>query len=141
VLICTDADSDGMQIRCLIIGFIYKLMPSLLKEGKIFIAETPLYEISHGGNTYFAYDEMEKENICNQLSGKLKVQRSKGLGENEPQMMWESTMKPGSRRLIKIEYSKDIEEMEKLMEAILGKDIESRKKLISSLGEQYLKVI
>lgn len=130
IIICTDADSDGMQIRCLIIAMIYKLIPSLLKMGKVYIAETPLYEISSGKNTYFAYNEDEKTNIINKLSGKINIQRSKGLGENEPDMMSLTTMKPGTRRLVQINYTDDYDEINFTMEALLGNDIVSRRMFI-----------
>jgi DNA gyrase subunit B len=101
IIICTDADVDGYQIRTLILTMLYRLVPSLIKNGKVFIAETPLYEItSSDKKTYFAYDEGEKAAILAKLKGKCTIQRSKGLGENEPEMMWETTMNPETRRLI-----------------------------------------
>ena len=103
VIICTDADVDGYQIRTLILAMIYGLMPTLIEEGKVFIAESPLYEITTTKDkTYFAFDEREKTEILAGIEGKYTIQRSKGLGENEPEMMWETTMNPETRRLIKV---------------------------------------
>lgn len=137
IIICTDADSDGMQIRCLLIALFYKMIPSLLKMGRIYIAETPLYEITNGKDTHFAYNEEEKDALMARLPGKSKIQRSKGLGENEPEMMSLTTMKPGSRRLIQVKYSDDIEEMKFVMEALLGDDIENRKMFIEQFSKTY----
>ncbi len=103
VIICSDADVDGYQIRTLIITMIYRLMPSLIKEGLVYIAETPLYEISSKGKTWFAYTEEEKTAVLEKLKGaKCTIQRSKGLGENDPEMMWLTTMCPETRRLIRV---------------------------------------
>ena len=126
-----------MQIRCLLITMIYRLMPSLLKYNKVFIAETPLFEIIANKETYFAYNEAEKVEILNKLeekgvsSNKIKVNRSKGLGENDPEMMSRSTMHPATRRLVPIEYIENDEELSKLINALLGDDIESRRSLIN----------
>ncbi len=138
VIICTDADVDGFQIRTLILTMIYKLMPTLITEGKIYIAESPLYEITEGDNTYFAYNEMEKAEILAQIGDKKhKVDRSKGLGENEPEMMWLTTMSPDTRRLISVK-SDDCEEAQRMFETLLGDDIESRKEYIQDHGYKYL---
>lgn len=137
IIFCTDADLDGMQIRCLLITMIYRLMPSLLKHGKVFIAETPLFEIIAKGKTYFAFDVNEKNRIIQQLSNlgikesAIKVNRSKGLGENDPEMMSISTMKPETRRLIPVEYIENDEQLHDLINALLGDDIESRRFLIN----------
>ena len=135
IIICTDADVDGMQIRCLIITMIYRLMPTLLKSGKVFIAETPLFEITTKDDTYFAFNEAEKVNILNNLvasgvrEGSIKIQRSKGLGENDPEMMSISTMRPDTRRLIPVEYGDDDQGVATLFYALLGDDIENRRYL------------
>lgn len=137
IIICTDADLDGMQIRCLIITMIYRLCPSLLKAGKVFIAETPLYEITAKKDTHFAYNDTERDNIINQLTSQgirdsqIKIQRSKGLGENEPEMMSISTMHPTTRRLITVEYPKDDKDVASYFDALLGDDIETRRILIN----------
>lgn len=137
IIFCTDADLDGMQIRCLLIVMIYRLMPSLLKHNKVFIAETPLFEIIAKGKTYFAYDESEKTAIVENLHSMgikdtaIKINRSKGLGENDPDMMSISTMKPETRRLVPIQYVDGDEQLANLMNALLGDDIESRRYLIN----------
>lgn len=137
IILCTDADSDGQQIRCLLLTFIYRLCPSLLKQRKVFIAETPLFEINCSKQTYFAYTEKEKEDILNQLhnlgysDSKIKIQRSKGLGENDPDMMWKSTMCPESRRLIPVEYNQETDKTcDMMFNALLGDDIEMRRMLV-----------
>ena len=138
VIICTDADEDGYQIRTLILTIFYRLMPTLLREGKVYIALTPLYEITTKDETYFAYDEKEKTEILEKIgSGKYSIQRSKGLGENNPDMMERTTMAPSTRRLeqIKLENESDAAEM---FNILLGDDIASRKKYIEEYGAQYL---
>lgn len=136
IIFCTDADLDGMQIRCLLIAMVYKLMPSLLKMGKVYIAETPLFEIIVSGQAYFAYDEAEKEQILARLhsegvkDSKIKINRSKGLGENDPEMMSISTMHPGTRRLVQVHYNDADEQLADLIDALLGNDIETRRFLI-----------
>jgi DNA gyrase subunit B len=137
VIICTDADIDGMQIRCLVIGMIYRLCPTLLKAGKVFIAETPLFEITAGKKTYFAYTENEKTKILEQIESegmnlnRVKIQRSKGLGENDPEMMSISTMAPLTRRLVPVEYPSDDSNVASYFNALLGDDIETRRILIN----------
>jgi len=141
IIICTDADLDGMQIRCLVLAMIYRLVPTLLKKGKVYIAETPLFEITYGRGsneaTHFAYSEEEKEQILGDLykmgakDSQIKIQRSKGLGENEPEMMSISTMAPETRRLIPIEYPSDDNKVAMFFNALLGNDIEMRKMLIT----------
>ena len=141
IIICTDADLDGMQIRCLIITMLYRLCPTLLKQGKVFIAETPLFEITAKKETFFAYNEIEKDNIINQLTtqgikeSQIKIQRSKGLGENEPEMMSKSTMHPVTRRLIPVEYPNDDKDVASYFNALLGDDIETRRILINEYFE------
>ena len=103
VIICTDADVDGYQIRTLILTMIYRLCPTLIQEGYVYIAESPLYEITCKDKTWFAYTDAEKTEIVKKLEGKkLSINRSKGLGENDPEMMWMTTMNPATRRLIKV---------------------------------------
>ena len=138
VIICTDADVDGFQIRTLILTMIYRLMPSLIKEGVVYIAESPLYEITTRNKTYFAYDESEKNSILQEI-GKEKyiLQRSKGLGENEADMMWMTTMNPATRRLIKVTPS-DVEETVRVFDLLLGDDLQGRKDYISLHGSEYI---
>jgi DNA gyrase subunit B len=138
IIICTDADVDGYQIRTLILTMLYRLVPSLIKNGKVFIAETPLYEItSSDKKTYFAYDEGEKAAILAKLKGKCTIQRSKGLGENEPEMMWETTMNPETRRLIRIDQS-DMDLTERMFDILLGENLNERKKFIRDHGRKYV---
>ena len=137
IIICTDADLDGMQIRCLILTCIYRLCPSLLKNGKVFIAETPLFEINYGKETYFAYTEKEKEQIFEKLEAsganlnRVRVQRSKGLGEDDPEMMSASTMQPLTRRLVPVDFKEDDNEVATYFNVLLGDDIETRRIIIN----------
>lgn len=140
VIICTDADVDGYQIRTLILSMIYALTPTLIKEGKVFIAETPLFEINGKNETYFAYNEQEKQKILKKLKGNYTIQRSKGLGENEPDMMWKTTMCPDTRRLIEIE-PEDFHKTETMFETLLGDDLDGRKAFIEQYGDDYLELL
>lgn len=137
VVICTDADVDGFQIRTLVLSMIYALMPTLIHEGKVFIAETPLYEITAGKKTHFAYSDKEKAEILKGIKGQYTLQRSKGLGENDPEMMWLTTMSPDTRRLIQVE-PEDLERTERMFEVLLGDDLEGRKEFIEQYGFVYL---
>ena len=139
IIICTDADEDGFQIRTLILTMFYRLLPTLIKEGRVFIAESPLYEITTSKDKiYFAYNEAEKAEILAKLEGeKYTVQRSKGLGENDKEMMWETTMNPESRRLIQV-MPTDEEETRVMFETLLGDDIQARKDFIAEYGYKYM---
>ena len=137
VIICTDADVDGDQIRTLILTMLYRLVPTLISEKKVYIAESPLYEITSGKDTYFAYTENEKTQILSKLKGKYTIQRSKGLGENQPEMMWETTMNPETRHLIMV--TPDLAELTKQkFELLLGENLKGRKEFIESDGYKYL---
>ncbi len=139
VIICTDADVDGFQIRTLILTMIYRLMPTLIKEGKVFIAESPLYEINCKDDTYFCYTEKEKAQVLEEIGDKkYTVQRSKGLGENEPEMMWLTTMNPKTRRLIKIEPDYSPEAVAEKFDLLLGDNLQGRKDYIAENGYQYI---
>ncbi|MHB8063282.1 MAG: DNA gyrase/topoisomerase IV subunit B [Ruminiclostridium sp.] len=141
VIICTDADVDGFQIRTLILTMLYRLVPTLLLEGKVFIAESPLFEITCKGKPYFAYSEKEKADILAKLEGKkYTIQRSKGLGENEPDMMWLTTMNPETRRLIKVMPS-TVEETALMFDVLLGDNLQGRKLFIEENGSRYLDLI
>ena len=141
VIICTDADVDGFQIRTLILTMIYRLMPTLIEEGKVFIAESPLFEITHKDETYFAYSEKEKAEILAQLEGKkVNIQRSKGLGENQPDMMWQTTMNPETRRLIEVTPA-DAEKTAEMFDLLLGDNLQGRKDYIATYGKNYLEMI
>ena len=138
VIICTDADVDGFQIRTLILTMIYRLMPTLINEGKVYIAETPLYEIGTKEMTYFAYDEKEKNEIIAKIGDKkYTMQRSKGLGENQPDMMNMTTMNPDTRRLIKV-MPQDAERTSRMFDLLLGDDLAGRKDFIAENGYMYL---
>ena len=138
VIICTDADVDGFQIRTLILTMIYSLVPTLIREGYVYIAESPLYEIECKGKTYFAYSDKEKAEIVSGLGGaKALINRSKGLGENDPDMMWMTTMNPETRRLIKV-MPEDAEHMSQMFDLLLGDDLAGRKNHIAENGYLYL---
>ena len=138
IVICTDADVDGYQIRTLILTMLYRLTPTLIKEGYVYIAESPLYEINTKTKTYFAYTEPEKANILKRIGdAKYTIQRSKGLGENDPEMMWLTTMSPDSRRLIKV-MPTDVEQTAKTFDLLLGDNLQGRKEHIAEHGAEYL---
>ncbi len=139
IIICTDADEDGFQIRTLLLTMFYRLLPTLIEEGKVFIAETPLFEITTKNDTYFAYDEFEKADILRKLGDqKYKLQRSKGLGENSADMMALTTMNPATRRLIAITPA-DAAATEQIFETLLGDDLPARKEFIAVHGSEYIK--
>ena len=138
IIICTDADEDGFQIRTLLLTMFYRLLPTLIERGKIYIAESPLFEITSSGETYFAYNEKEKNDIIAGLGGKkYTLQRSKGLGENEPDMMSRTTMCPQTRRLISVSPA-DAGETAKMFDVLLGDALAERKRFITDYGHLYL---
>ena len=138
IIICTDADVDGFQIRTLILTMLYRLTPTLIEKGYVYIAESPLYEIEYKGKSYFAFDETEKAAILKKLAGKkVLIQRSKGLGENEAEMMWETTMNPASRRLIRVE-PEDAQTTSDMFDLLLGDNLAGRKEYIAENGHEYL---
>ena len=139
IIICTDADEDGFQIRTLLLTMFYRLLPTLIDEGRVYIAESPLFEITTKDETYFAYNESEKAEILKKLGDvKYTLQRSKGLGENDPEMMSKTTMHPATRRLISIQPC-DAEATCAMFETLLGNAIDDRKKFIAENGARYLK--
>ena len=141
VIICTDADVDGFQIRTLILTMLYRLVPTLIREGYVYIAESPLYEIECKDKTYFAYSDREKAEILESLNGaKCTINRSKGLGENDPDMMWMTTMNPETRRLIRV-LPEDAKRMAEMFELLLGDNLEGRKQYIATFGAQYLDML
>ena len=139
-VICTDADVDGFQIRTLILTMLYRLTPTLIQKGYVYIAESPLYEITCKEKTWFAYSDKEKMDIVAGLEGKkYDIQRSKGLGENEPDMMWLTTMNPATRRLIKV-MPEDVERTAYFFDLLLGDDLQGRKSHIADNGYKYLEL-
>ena len=141
VIICTDADVDGFQIRTLILTMLHCLTPTLIREGKVFIAETPLYEITTKTDTYFAYNETEKQEILAEIGEtKYTIQRSKGLGENDPEMMSLTTMNPATRRLIRVEPS-DEAATAFMFDVLLGDNLSGRKEFIAEKGHLYLEQV
>ena len=139
IIICTDADEDGFQIRTLLLTMFYRLLPTLIQENKIFIAESPLFEITTKDDTYFAYNEFEKAEILKKLGNtKYTLQRSKGLGENEPDMMSKTTMNPATRRLISVTPA-EAEATARMFETLLGDDLPARKAFIIEHGSEYIK--
>ncbi|MDI9490993.1 MAG: DNA topoisomerase [Clostridiaceae bacterium] len=145
IIICTDADVDGFQIRTLILTMLYRLTPTLINEGKVYIAESPLFEITHTlkglEKTYFAYTEQEKNEILENLkNGRVHLQRSKGLGENEPEMMWQTTMNPETRRLIQV-MPEDKERMFNTFNLLLGDNLAGRKQYIADHGHEYMDML
>ena len=138
VVICTDADVDGYQIRTLILTMIYRLCPTLIEQGYVYIAESPLYEIGCKDKTWFAYTESEKAEILKSLEGKkVTINRSKGLGENDPEMMWMTTMNPATRRLIKV-MPEDMALTQQMFDLLLGDNLQGRKDHIAENGYKYL---
>lgn len=141
IIICTDADEDGFQIRTLLLTLFYRLLPTLLREKKVFIAESPLFEITTKDEILFAYNEFERADILKRLDAegkKYTLQRSKGLGENEPEMMWQTTMNPATRRLISVEPA-DVERTEYMFDVLMGDNLAERKVFIAEHGSQYIK--
>lgn len=138
ILICTDADVDGFQIRTLILTMIYRLMPKLIEAGKVYIAESPLYEVTCKDQTYFAYNEAEMDEIKAEIGDqKYTVQRSKGLGENDAEMMALTTMNPATRRLVKVTCD-DAEQTSQVFDLLLGDNLDGRKEYIADYGHLYL---
>ena len=145
IIICTDADEDGFQIRTLLLTMFYRLLPTLIKEQRVFIAETPLFEITVKDKgkeqTYFAYDEFEKADILKEIGNKkYSIQRSKGLGENEPDMMWQTTMNPETRRLVAVTATDEAKTYE-IFDTLLGDNLPARKAFIAAHGKEYMKDI
>lgn len=140
IIICTDADVDGYQIRTLVLAMIYRLVPTLLREKLVYIAESPLYEIiDKDEKSHFAYSDSERDAIMKKLKSGFKVQRSKGLGENEPEMMWETTMNPATRRLIRVTME-DAEKANEYFELFLGNNVDRRREFIAEHGHKYIDV-
>ncbi len=141
IIICTDADVDGFHIRTQVLTMIYRLIPTLIEKGYVYIAESPLYEINTKKNTYFAFNEQEKSDILKKIgSSKYTIQRSKGLGENQPDMMWQTTMNPETRRLIKV-MPCDVAQTQETFDLLLGDNLSGRKEHIIEYGHNYIDMI
>lgn len=139
IIICTDADYDGFQIRTLILTMLYRLTPQLIAQKKVYIAESPLYEITVGDKIHFAYSDAERNAIVKGIKGKYHIQRSKGLGENEPDMMWQTTMSPETRKLVQV-LPEDVAKTQEMFEVLLGDNIKGRKQFIEDHGHRYLEM-
>ncbi|MCQ2438454.1 MAG: toprim domain-containing protein [Oscillospiraceae bacterium] len=141
IIICTDADVDGYQIRTLILTMLWRLTPTLIREGYVYIAESPLYEIGYKDKTWFAYTDKEKNDILSEIGEgkKVSINRSKGLGENDPDMMWLTTMNPETRRLVRV-MPEELEETSRVFELLLGNDLSGRKEHIEAVGHHYLEL-
>ncbi|MDO5063005.1 MAG: toprim domain-containing protein [Peptostreptococcaceae bacterium] len=137
IIICTDADVDGFQIRTLLLTLFYTLTPTLIDQGKVFIAESPLYEIITKKNSYFAYNDTDKNLILSKIKSDYRIDRSKGLGQNDPDMLWKTTMNPETRRLVKV-MPTDEEQTKDTFEVLLGDDIKNRKEFIEEFGSMYM---
>lgn len=141
IIICTDADVDGFHIRTMVLTMLFRLAPTLIDEGMVYIAESPLFEMTTSdGQTVFAYNEKEKNDFLKKTKKKVSIQRSKGLGENDPEMMWHTTMCPQTRKLIRVTPD-NIYETQKMFEVLLGDDLDGRKDFISENGERYLELL
>jgi len=138
IVITTDADVDGFHIRTLILTLIHRLMPTLIEDGCVYIVESPLYEIEQNDVSVFAYSDKEKDLIVSKMKGSFTVQRSKGLGENTAEMMWETTMNPETRKLIQV-VPEDVEKTVKAFNMFLGDNLEERKQFIEDNLHEYLK--
>ena len=141
IIICTDADVDGYQIRTLILAMLYRLVPTLIERGKVYIAESTPFEINCKDKNYIEYTKKEKSEILDRIKGqKVSIQRSKGLGENEPDMMWKTTMNPETRRLIKV-MPDDIDDTQKFFDLLLGDNLQGRKDYIAEHGHEFIELI
>ena len=141
IVICTDADVDGFQIRTLILTMLYRLVPTLIQQGYVYIAESPLFEITCKEKTWFAYSNREKDEIVQNIgeNKKITIQRSKGLGENDPDMMWMTTMNPATRRLIKV-MPQEAEATAAMFDLLEGDNLQGRKDHITENGYKFLEL-
>ena len=141
IVICTDADVDGFQIRTLILTMLYRLVPTLIQQGYVYIAESPLFEITCKEKTWFAYSNREKDEIVQNIgeNKKIIIQRSKGLGENDPDMMWMTTMNPATRRLIKV-MPQEAEATAAMFDLLEGDNLQGRKDHITENGYKFLEL-
>jgi DNA gyrase subunit B len=133
IIIMTDADVDGSHIRTLILTFFYRRMQALIDGGYLFIAQPPLYRIQSGREAQYAYSEEQKDALLKQLSGRrsVQVQRYKGLGEMNPDQLWETTMNPETRRMLQVNID-DVIEVDHVFSTLMSESVAPRKSFIQS---------
>ncbi len=140
IIIMTDADVDGAHIRTLLLTFFYRYMPKLIEEERIYIAQPPLYRIKAGKKTYYAYSEEEKNAILKELGDvKVDIQRYKGLGEMNPQQLWETTMNPETRVLKKV-FMEDAVEADRIFSILMGPNPEPRREFIQMYAKEAVNI-
>ena len=137
VIILADADSDGYHIATLLLTFIYRHMPQLISAGRVFLAQPPLYRIDVGKDTHWALDDRHKDDIVKKIGGKGKpeITRFKGLGEMMPKVLWETTMNPRTRRLLRVQVSDQIV-TDRVINELMGKDPSARFRFIMERAEE-----
>ncbi len=140
IIIMTDADVDGAHIRTLLLTLLYRHFPEFIKEGYIYIAQPPLYGLMQGKNKVYAYTEEERDKAARELkakapSKKINIQRYKGLGEMNPEQLWETTMNPENRVLLQVTMD-DAEEADKLFTLLMGAEVPPRKRFIQTHARQ-----
>ncbi|WP_456409136.1 DNA topoisomerase (ATP-hydrolyzing) subunit B [Caldithrix abyssi] len=132
IIIMTDADVDGAHIRTLLLTFFYRYMGELIQQGKIYIAQPPLYKIKNGKQEFYAFDDEEKERIIKELGvdeSKVVIQRYKGLGEMNPEQLWETTMNPETRTILQVSIDNAME-ADQIFTILMGEEVAPRKKFI-----------
>ncbi|MEM2176117.1 MAG: DNA topoisomerase (ATP-hydrolyzing) subunit B [Archaeoglobaceae archaeon] len=134
VIIMSDADVDGSHIRTLLLAFFYRHMKPLIESGRLFIAQPPLYGVKKDGKTYYAYSDAELKRLLEKI-GKGDVQRYKGLGEMNPEQLWETTMNPEKRIMIQVKIE-DAKRADELFRILMGEDVESRKAFIMAHSKE-----
>ncbi len=131
VIVMTDADVDGSHIRTLLLTFFFRYMPQVITEKYLYIAQPPLYKITRGKEIGYAYTEEQKNRKLAQMTGKPEVARYKGLGEMNPEQLWETTMNPQNRMLLRVEID-DAVEADKIFDVLMGNDVDPRKRFIQT---------
>lgn len=139
VIIMTDADVDGSHIRTLLLTFFFRYMKNLIEDGYLYIAQPPLYRVGYGKSIYYAYSDDELKRVLQKLSdpNKAEVQRYKGLGEMDPQQLWETTMDPSRRIILRVSI-KEAEEANKLFEILMGDKVEPRRQFIEDHAQEVV---
>lgn len=131
VIIMADADVDGSHIRTLLLTFFFRFMRPLIEEGHVYIAQPPLYRITKGKKHKYAYSDEERDAMLAQIEGKTEIQRYKGLGEMDPEQLWETTMNPETRTMLRVEL-KDAEQADETFSMLMGEKVEPRKEFIEA---------